>query len=78
MNFHDIERDRKTKDKLTKSIARLRSKAENVKDYFEREDIRNRVQEEERQISNLEGIIDFLARPGNWLENSEWYHREDY
>jgi rubrerythrin len=34
--------------------------------------------EERRHYRILEGIIDFVSRPGQWLENAEWTHLEDY
>lgn len=34
--------------------------------------------EERRHYRILEGIIDFVARPEQWLENAEWTHLEDY
>jgi rubrerythrin len=34
--------------------------------------------EERRHYRILEGIVDFLGRPAEWLENAEWYHLEEY
>jgi rubrerythrin len=34
--------------------------------------------EERRHYRILEGIIDFVSRPEQWLENAEWTHLEDY
>lgn len=34
--------------------------------------------EERRHYRILEGIIDFVSRPQQWLEDAEWYHLEDY
>ena len=36
--------------------------------------------EEELHYQLLDSIIEFVSRPlpGNWLENAEWYHNEDY
>jgi len=34
--------------------------------------------EERRHYRILEGIVDFVTRPEQWLENAEWHHLEDY
>jgi rubrerythrin len=34
--------------------------------------------EERRHYRILEGIIDFVSRPDQWLENAEWHHLEEY
>jgi rubrerythrin len=34
--------------------------------------------EERRHFRILEGIVDFVSRPEQWLENAEWYHLEEY
>jgi len=34
--------------------------------------------EERRHFRIVEGIIDFVSRPEQWLENAEWHHLEDY
>lgn len=34
--------------------------------------------EERRHFRILEGIIDFVSRPEQWLENAEWHHLEEY
>jgi rubrerythrin len=34
--------------------------------------------EERRHYRIVEGIVDFVSRPGQWLENAEWNHLEDY
>jgi rubrerythrin len=36
------------------------------------------AKEEEKHYFLLENIIDFISRPGNWLENAEWHHLEKY
>ncbi|MEW6117731.1 MAG: ferritin family protein [Nitrospirota bacterium] len=36
------------------------------------------AEEENKHYFILENIIDFVARPFNWLENAEWYHLEEY
>ena len=36
--------------------------------------------EEEKHLRIMENIVEFVARPepGNWLENAEWHHLEEY
>ena len=36
--------------------------------------------EEEKHLRILENIVEFVARPepGNWLENAEWHHLDEY
>jgi rubrerythrin len=34
--------------------------------------------EERRHYRIVEGIVDFVSRPEQWLENAEWHHLEDY
>ena len=34
--------------------------------------------EEQKHFNILESIIDMVSRPQTWLENSEWYHLEEY
>lgn len=41
---------------------------------------RKLASEEQRHYQILDTIIEFVSRPetGNWLENAEWYHHEEY
>ena len=36
--------------------------------------------EEDRHYRIMDNIVDFVSRPepGNWLENAEWHHLEEY
>ncbi|OQX09196.1 MAG: rubrerythrin [Desulfobulbaceae bacterium A2] len=36
--------------------------------------------EEEKHFRIMENIVEFVARPepGNWLENAEWHHLDEY
>jgi rubrerythrin len=34
--------------------------------------------EETKHYFLLENLIDFVSRPGQWLENAEWHHLEEY
>lgn len=48
---------------------------ENVKQIFLR-----LAGEEEKHLRVMENIVEFVARPepGNWLENAEWHHLDEY
>jgi rubrerythrin len=48
---------------------------ENVKQIFLR-----LAGEEEKHLRIMENIVEFVARPepGNWLENAEWHHLDEY
>jgi hypothetical protein len=36
--------------------------------------------EEKKHLRIMENIVEFVSRPepGNWLENAEWYHLDEY
>ncbi len=36
--------------------------------------------EEEKHLRIMENVVEFVARPepGNWLENAEWHHLDEY
>jgi rubrerythrin len=36
------------------------------------------IGEEKRHIEVISGLIDFVHRPKEWLENAEVYHKEEY
>ena len=48
---------------------------ENARDLFQRI-----ADQEQKHVEFIESIIEFVSRaePGNWLENSEWFHAEEY
>jgi rubrerythrin len=53
-------------------------RAEEVKDEAERQMLLKIAGEEKRHAGVLQNVVDFVSRPGEWLENAEWYHLEDY
>lgn len=53
-------------------------KASEVKDPDRKNVFLKVADEERRHYLILENVIDFVARPFNWLENAEWYHLEEY
>lgn len=36
------------------------------------------AEEEKRHFRIMQGIVDFVSQPEQWIENAEWYHLEDY
>ena len=42
--------------------------------------LRRLAQEEDKHLRIMENIVEFVSRPepGQWLENAEWYHLEEY
>lgn len=55
-----------------------REQAGKVGDPHQKEIFLRVAEEENKHYFILENIIDFVARPFNWLENAEWYHLEEY
>lgn len=55
-----------------------REKAGELDDASQRSAFLKIAEEEQRHYLILDNIIDFVARPFNWLENAEWYHLEEY
>ncbi len=55
-------------------------KAEQDKDEHVREVFNRLAKEEARHLAIMENIVEFVSRPepGNWLENAEWHHLEEY
>lgn len=55
-------------------------KADLVEDGYERQIFLRLAKEEERHLRIMENIVEFVSRPepGNWLENAEWHHLNEY
>lgn len=55
-------------------------KAGLVEDGYERQMFIRLAKEEERHLRIMENIVQFVSRPepGNWLENAEWHHLDEY
>jgi len=55
-------------------------KAERVENKHTREIFLRLAKEEEKHLKIMENIVEFVTRPepGNWLENAEWHHLEEY
>jgi len=55
-------------------------KAEEVDDPEAKSLLKTIADEELNHFHIMENLIEFISRPepGNWLENAEWHHLEDY
>lgn len=55
-------------------------KADELDDIGAKSLFNSLAKEEEKHFHIMENIIEFISRaePGNWLENAEWHHLEDY
>lgn len=55
-------------------------KAGLVEDGYERQIFLRLAKEEENHLRIMENIVEFVSRPepGNWLENAEWHHLNEY
>ena len=55
-------------------------KAGLVQDVGERQIFLRLAKEEEKHLRIMENIVEFISRPepGNWLENAEWHHLDEY
>jgi rubrerythrin len=63
-------------EKMTQDF--YEEKAGEVKDKAQAGIFLKIAQEEKRHYFILENIINFVNKPGTWLENPEWYHMEEY
>ncbi len=55
-------------------------KAEQVEDAQEKEILLYLAKWEDGHLRIIENIVEFVSRPepGNWLENAEWHHLDEY
>ena len=55
-------------------------KAADTEQEGERQIFLRLAAEEEKHLRIMENLVEFVARPepGNWLENAEWHHLEEY
>lgn len=69
---------RKAQDIEKKTEDFYLEKASEVKDAVQKETFLRVAKEEEKHYFILDRIIEFVARPEQWLENAEWYHLDEY
>jgi rubrerythrin len=74
----EVELYRKALELERKSWEFYGSAAELAASPLEKLNFERVAVEERRHYRIVEGIIDFVSRPEQWLENAEWYHLEDY
>ena len=61
-----------------KSEEFYREKAQEVPDARQREVLERIAEEEHRHWVTMQSVIQFLDRPGQWLEDAEWSGLDDY
>jgi len=74
----EVELYRKAQDLERRSWELYEGEAARAVSPAERLTLERIAVEERRHFRILEGIIDFVSRPEQWLENAEWYHLEEY
>jgi rubrerythrin len=54
--------------------------ADLVEKEYERQIFLRLAKEEEKHLRIMENIVEFISRPepGNWLENAEWHHLDEF
>ena len=57
-----------------------REKADEVEAVHQRQIFLQLAAEEAKHLRIMENIVEFVSRPepGNWLENAEWHHLDEY
>ena len=76
----DTEAYRKARDIEQKSIDFYLEKAAESEETGLKTVFLRLAQMEERHRNIMQNLVDFVSRPepGNWLENAEWHHLEEY
>ena len=71
---------RKARDIEEMSQTFYLEKAEQVEGVEAKQIFLKLAQEEGKHLRIMENIVEFVSRPepGNWLENAEWTHLEEY
>ena len=71
---------RKARDIEEMSRKFYMDKSEELKDEQVSLHLRQLAREEEKHLLIMESIVEFVSRPepGNWLENAEWHHLDEY
>jgi rubrerythrin len=76
----ELELYKRAQDMEAKSRDFYLHEAENVESPHGKELFLRIADEEKLHVDYIGSIIEFVERaePGNWLEDAEWYHNEDY
>jgi len=75
---HEINVYREAQEFERKSRQFYLEKANEVEDRRQKEIFRKLAAEEQKHYILLDNIIEMVDRPGQWLENPEWFHIEGY
>ena len=82
INFHSSEFDSYKKALNIEEMSQkfYLDKAANAEQEDEKQIFLRLAAEEEKHLKIMENIVEFVARPepGNWLENAEWHHLEEF
>ncbi|MBU0676384.1 MAG: ferritin family protein [Proteobacteria bacterium] len=76
----DIDAYRKAMAIEEMSLKFYQDKAAVTEDQEEKQIFLSLASEERKHFRIMENIVEFVVRPepGNWLENAEWYHLDEY
>jgi len=76
----ETESFRKARDIEEKSMVFYQEKAEEAVDQLEKDLLLRLAKEEEKHMHIMQNLVDFVSKPepGNWLENAEWHHMDEY
>lgn len=76
----ETESFRKARDIEEKSMVFYREKAEEAVDQSVKDLLLRLAKEEEKHMHIMQNLVDFVSKPepGNWLENAEWHHMDEY
>jgi rubrerythrin len=78
INVSEVDFYRKAQDIEKKTEDFYLDKASQVEDAAQKETFLRVAKEENKHYFILDRIIEFVARPEQWLENAEFYHLEEY
>ncbi len=78
VNNNQVDLYKKAQDLEQKTKSFYESKAQEVTNQKQKETLLEIAKEEGRHYFLMESIINFVSRPKEWVENSEFNHLEDY
>jgi len=76
----DTDAFRKARDIEEKSMVFYREKADEATEESVKDLLLRIAREEEKHMHIMQNLVEFVSKPepGNWLENAEWHHMEEY
>lgn len=71
---------RKARDIEEQSVVFYQDKAVQADNELHRQIFLRLAEEEKKHLRIMENLVEFVSRPepGNWLENAEWHHLDNY